>query len=138
MYQPVYVRVRMPDNAKAREGDVWGLYLSGEDLQRAVRSWPLRRYLRLARSPGTRVFAATGWDMEEGRVDFSVEGLMENASGDEETVAVPYTVWADDLEYWEKVELMKTVRDTYSAFRAPIAKVRRGVAEAIGATILGH
>ena len=54
VYQLVNVRVLMPDHAKAREGDVWGFYLSGEDLQRAVRSWPLGRYLRLSLSPGTQ------------------------------------------------------------------------------------
>ena len=138
MYQLVNVRVRMPDQAKAREGDVWGLYLSGEDLQRAVRSWPLGRYLRLSLSPGTRAFSVTGLDIEEGRVDLLAEGVLPNDLGEEEPVAVAYTVWAEDLEYGQKIELMNAIRVTYSIPRPPIAKVRRSVAEAIGASILGH
>lgn len=138
MYQTTNVRVRMPDNARAREGDVWSFYLSGEDLQRAARSWPLRRYLRLALSPGTRAFSVTGWDIEEGRVDLLAEGALANYIGEEEAVAVALTVWAEDLEHGQKIELMNAVRVTYSDRRPPIARVRRCVAEAIGASILGH
>ena len=138
MYQVVNVRVRMPEHAKAREGDVWGLYLSGEDLKRAARSWPLGRYLRLSLSPGTRAFSVTGLDIEEGRVDLLAEGILPNDLGEGEAVAVAYTVWAEDLEYGQKIQLMNAVRTTYSIPRPPIAKVRRNVAEAIGASILGH
>ena len=98
----------------------------------------MERYLRLAFSPGTRAFSVTGLDVEEGRVDFLAEGALPNDLGGDEVVAVPYTVWAEDLEHEQKIELMDAVRVTYSDRRPPIVKVRRNVAEALGASILGH